>query len=135
MESEEVAHDKHRELARRQDLKGGHQRQRDRFALLVASLRAERHVYSTPEEGVGIVLAAIFHLCRGVRVRPLSLTRVVTEIGASVSSEGWLAGEALVLGDLHLTRSEELDSFSSWCGLPVTINLLAGTPSAAHEAI
>ncbi len=40
-------------------------------------------------------------LAAGVlRVLPLSLTRVVTKIGAAVSSEGWLACEALELGNL-----------------------------------
>ena len=56
LESEDVAQDKDRELARRQDLEGGHERQRDRFVLLVAGLRAERHVDGTLEEGVGVRL-------------------------------------------------------------------------------
>jgi hypothetical protein len=42
-ESEDVAQDEHGESARRQELKGGHERQRDGFSLLVASLRADRH--------------------------------------------------------------------------------------------
>ena len=53
MESEDVAQDEDSELARRQDLKGGHESQRDRFGLLVAGLRAKRHVDRTLEEGVG----------------------------------------------------------------------------------
>ena len=53
MESEDVAQDEDGELARRQHLKGGHEGQRDGFGLLVAGLRAERHVDRTLEEGVG----------------------------------------------------------------------------------
>jgi hypothetical protein len=52
VESEDVAQDEDGELARRQDLKGGHEGQRDGFGLLVAGLRAERHVDRTLEEGV-----------------------------------------------------------------------------------
>src|SRR5215475_853145 len=36
-----------------QDLKGRHERQRDRFGLLVAGLRAERHVDGALEEASG----------------------------------------------------------------------------------
>ena len=56
VESEDVAQDEHGELARRQDLKGGHEGQRDGFGLLVAGLRAGRHVDRALEEGVGIRL-------------------------------------------------------------------------------
>ena len=49
-ESEHVAQDQHRDLAGRQGLQRGHEGQRDRFGLLVAGLRAERHVL---EERVG----------------------------------------------------------------------------------
>ncbi len=56
MESEDVAQDEHGELARRQDLKGGHEGQGDGFGLLVAGFRAERRVDGTLEEGVGIWL-------------------------------------------------------------------------------
>ena len=53
MESEDVAQDEDGELARRQELKGGHEGQGDGLGLLVAGLRAERHVDRTLEEGVG----------------------------------------------------------------------------------
>jgi hypothetical protein len=53
VESEDVAQDEDSELARRQDLQGGHEGQRDGFGLLVAGLRAERHVDRALEEGVG----------------------------------------------------------------------------------
>ena len=53
MESEDVAQDEHRELAGRQDLKGGHEGQGDGFGLLVAGLRAERRGDGTLEQGVG----------------------------------------------------------------------------------
>jgi hypothetical protein len=53
MESEDVAQDEHGELARRQELKCGHEGQRDGFGLLVAGRRAERHVDRTLEQGVG----------------------------------------------------------------------------------
>jgi hypothetical protein len=43
-------------VARRQDLKRGHEGQRDGFGLLVAGLWAERHVDRTFEEDVGIWL-------------------------------------------------------------------------------
>ena len=56
VEPEDVAQDEHGELARRQDLQRGHEGQRDGFGLLVAGLRAERHVDRTLEEGVGIRL-------------------------------------------------------------------------------
>ena len=38
---------------RRQDLQGGHERQGDGFGLLVAGLRAERHLDPTLQQGVG----------------------------------------------------------------------------------
>src|SRR6266516_659946 len=53
VESEDVAQGEDGELARRQDLEGGHEGQGDGFGLLVAGLRAERHVDRTLEEGVG----------------------------------------------------------------------------------
>ena len=53
VESEHVAQDEHRELARRQDLQGGHERQRDGFGLLVAGLRAGRHAGRVLQQGVG----------------------------------------------------------------------------------
>src|SRR5712664_4971804 len=53
MESEDVAQDEDGELARGQDLKSGHKSQRDGFGLLVAGLRAERHLDRTLQEGVG----------------------------------------------------------------------------------
>src|SRR5580692_2328187 len=53
MESEDVAQDEDCELARWQDLKGGHKSQGDRFGLLVPGLWAERHVDHTLEKGVG----------------------------------------------------------------------------------
>jgi hypothetical protein len=56
VESEDVAQDEHGELARRQDLKGGHEGQGDCFGLLIPGLGAERHVDRTLEEGVGIWL-------------------------------------------------------------------------------
>jgi hypothetical protein len=52
VESEDVAQDEHGELARRQDLKSGHESQGDRLGLFVASLRPERHVHHTLEDGV-----------------------------------------------------------------------------------
>ena len=56
MGSEDIAQDEGGDLARRQDLKGGHERERDRFVLLIAGLRAERPVDGALEEGVGIRL-------------------------------------------------------------------------------
>src|SRR6266536_370243 len=53
VESENVAQDEHGELARRQDLQGGHKGQGDGFGPLVAGLRAERRVDGTLEQGVG----------------------------------------------------------------------------------
>ena len=52
MESDHVAQDEDGELARRQDLKGCHEGQRDGFGLLVACLRSERHIGRTIEQGV-----------------------------------------------------------------------------------
>ena len=52
VESEDVAQDEDGELAGRQDLEGGDEGQGDGFGLLVAGLRAERHVDRTLEEGV-----------------------------------------------------------------------------------
>jgi hypothetical protein len=51
--NENVAQDEDSELARRQELKGRHEGQREEFGPLVAGLRAERHVDRTFEEGVG----------------------------------------------------------------------------------
>src|SRR6266545_2020430 len=56
VESEDVAQDEHGELARRQDLKRGHEGQGDGFGLLVAGLGPERHVDRPLQEGVGIWL-------------------------------------------------------------------------------
>jgi hypothetical protein len=56
VESEDVAQDEGGELARRQDLQGGHEGQGDGFGLLVAGLGAERHVDRALEEGIGIRL-------------------------------------------------------------------------------
>jgi hypothetical protein len=42
VESEDVAQDEDGKLARRQDLKGGHEGQGDGFGLLIAGLRADR---------------------------------------------------------------------------------------------
>ena len=56
VEAEDVAQDEHGELARRQQLQRGHERQRDRLGLLVAGLGAERHADRVVEEGVGIGL-------------------------------------------------------------------------------
>jgi hypothetical protein len=50
---ENVVQDEDSELARRQELKGRHEGQRDGFGPLVAGLRAERHIDRTFEEGVG----------------------------------------------------------------------------------
>jgi hypothetical protein len=47
-----VAQNEDGELARRQELKGGHEGQGDGFGPLVAGLRAERHVDRTLEKGV-----------------------------------------------------------------------------------
>ena len=51
VESEDVAQDEDGELAGRQDLKGGHEGQGDGFGLLVAGLRAGRHVDRRPRGG------------------------------------------------------------------------------------
>jgi hypothetical protein len=51
VESENVAQDEDSELAGRQELKGGHEGERDGFGLLVAGLRAERHVDLTLRGG------------------------------------------------------------------------------------
>ena len=56
-EPEHVAEDERGELAGRQELQGGHEGQRDRFALLVAGLRAGRRVDGTLEEGVRVRLS------------------------------------------------------------------------------
>ena len=53
VEAEDVAQDEDGELAGRQDLEGGHEGQRDGLGLLVAGLRAERHVDRPVEQGVG----------------------------------------------------------------------------------
>ena len=53
MESEHVAQNEDGELARRQNLKGGHEGEGDGFGLLVAGLRAKRHIDRTLEKGVG----------------------------------------------------------------------------------
>jgi hypothetical protein len=50
-ESEHVAQNEDGELARRQNLKGGHEGEGDGFGLLVAGLRAKRHI--DREKGVG----------------------------------------------------------------------------------
>ncbi len=52
-EAEDVAQDQHRELAGRQQLKGGHEGQRDGLGLLIASLRSWRHADRVTEEIVG----------------------------------------------------------------------------------
>src|SRR5881394_3840410 len=49
VESKDVAQDEDGHLARRQQLQGGHERQRDGFGLLVAGLRPGRHVDGTLE--------------------------------------------------------------------------------------
>src|SRR5260370_16167920 len=51
--SEYVAQDENGELARRQSLKALHEGQGGGLGLLVAGLRAERHIDRTLEEGVG----------------------------------------------------------------------------------
>ena len=53
VESEDVAQDEDGDLARRQDLQGGHEGQGDGFGLLVAGLRPGRHLDRTLQEGVG----------------------------------------------------------------------------------
>jgi len=53
VEPEHIAQDEHGELARRQDLKSGHERQGDRLGLFVPSLGSERHVHHILEKGVG----------------------------------------------------------------------------------
>jgi len=52
VESEDVAQDEHGELARRQQLQGGHEGQRDGFGLLVAGLRPERPAGGALSQGV-----------------------------------------------------------------------------------
>jgi hypothetical protein len=52
-EPEDVAQNEDGELARRQDLQGGHERQGDGFGLLVARFGAGRPVDRTLQEGVG----------------------------------------------------------------------------------
>ena len=52
VESEDVAQDEDGELARRQQLQGGYEGQRDGFGLLVAGLRPGRRVGGALEEGV-----------------------------------------------------------------------------------
>src|SRR5258705_11053190 len=56
VESEDVAQDEDGELARRQQLKGGHEGQRDGFGLLVAGLRADSCVDRTLQKSIGIWL-------------------------------------------------------------------------------
>ena len=53
VEAEDVAQDEHGELARRKQLKRGHERQRDRLGLLVARLGTGRRVGRALEENVG----------------------------------------------------------------------------------
>ena len=53
---EVVTQYEHTGLARRQDLKGGHEGQGDGLGLLVTGLGAERHVGGTRKEGVGVGL-------------------------------------------------------------------------------
>src|SRR6476619_2523331 len=53
VDPEDVAQDEHGQLARRQDLKSSYEGQRDRLGLFVPSLRPQRHVHHTLEEGVG----------------------------------------------------------------------------------
>src|SRR6266850_7312884 len=53
VEAEDVAQDEDGQLTGWQDLQGGHEGQGDGFGLLVAGLRAERHLDRTLEEGVG----------------------------------------------------------------------------------
>ena len=52
VESEDVAQDEDGDLARRQQLQGGHEGQRDGFGLLVAGLRPGRPAGGALEEGV-----------------------------------------------------------------------------------
>jgi hypothetical protein len=52
VESDDVAQDEDGELTRWEDLKGGHEGQRDGFGLLVAGLRTKWHVDCTLEQGV-----------------------------------------------------------------------------------
>jgi hypothetical protein len=54
--AEHVAQDQDRALAGRQQLKRGYERQRDRFAGLVAGLRAGRAVRQLVQEGVRVGL-------------------------------------------------------------------------------
>src|SRR5260370_8495390 len=54
--SEYLSQNKNGELASRQSLKALHEGQGDGFGLLVAGLRAERHIDRTLEEGVGKLL-------------------------------------------------------------------------------
>jgi len=53
VKTQDVAQDEDRDLAGRQHLQRGHERQRDRFGLLIDGLRAARHIDRTVEEGVG----------------------------------------------------------------------------------
>lgn len=52
-EAEDVAKHDDRDLATRQDLKGGDERQGDRLVSLVAGLGAERQIAGVVKEGVG----------------------------------------------------------------------------------
>jgi hypothetical protein len=83
VESEYVAQDEHGELARRQDLKSGHEGQGDGFGLFVASLRAKRHVDRTLEEGVRIWLEP-YDLAEPGRVGRFNLRHVPLHGRASV---------------------------------------------------
>ena len=56
VESEDFAHDQDSELARREELKGGHEGQGDGFGLLVTGLRPGWYADRTLEESVGIRL-------------------------------------------------------------------------------
>ena len=56
VEPEDVAQDEHGELARRQDLQGGHEGEGDGFGLLVAGLGAGRQGGRTGQERVGVRL-------------------------------------------------------------------------------
>src|SRR4029453_12840696 len=109
-EPEDVAQDEDGELARRQGLQGGHEGQGDGFGLLVAGLRAERHVDRSLEPRVGERLEPD-DLAEPGRLRGFDLCPGPLPWGASGGRGGGSAlGHRLVGIRYSQVRSEERPS-------------------------
>jgi len=108
MESEDVAQDEDGDLARRQVLQGGHERQGDGFGLLVAGLRVSGNVGRTVGEDIGIRLephdlaesgrfgrSIVGHVPLPGRSSAGGATRVETPVGGDPVEPGTERGASL----------------------------------------